>query len=163
MAALCAACADPAVVAEFERQRALAQRDAAVLEIHNHYIDQMAVGQTRAAIATVGRRLAASGALAAPDDVYWLRRVEIPAALAGAFPVAATIAARRAEHAAWAALDPPPFLGVPPAALPPRPVEECRARSAARRRPRYPWPGGQHPAAPAAERASLRRKRCARR
>jgi rifampicin phosphotransferase len=125
VAALCAACADPAIVAEFERQRALAQRDAAVLEIHNHYIDQMAVGQTRAAIAAVGRRLAASGALADADDVYWLRRAEIPAALAGAFPVAATIAARRAEHAAWATLDPPPFLGAPPAALPPRPVEEA--------------------------------------
>jgi hypothetical protein len=42
--ALCAACDNEEAVLEFRRQLAYARKTHAVLEIHNHYIDQMALG-----------------------------------------------------------------------------------------------------------------------
>jgi pyruvate,water dikinase len=128
-----AACHDTAAVAELRHQLAYARRQEAVVEEHNHYLDQLAHGQLRQAVMAAARWLAAHGALASPDEVFWLHLREIVAALrAGAPPsFAACIAARRAQHAAWEKLTPPPLLGVPNARLPMRPPLRDKVRTTA--------------------------------
>jgi rifampicin phosphotransferase len=119
--ALCAG-RDADAVEAFRRQLALARRASAVLEEHNHYIDQLSTAQLRDAIIAAGRHLAATDALAQADDVYWLRLDEILGALAADAPTpfASVIAERRDEHALWSSLEAPRFLGVPKGELPPR-------------------------------------------
>jgi hypothetical protein len=99
--ALCAACEDENAVVEFRRQWAYACKSYAVLEIHNHYIDQMALGQLRHAVMAAARWLVTQGVLAAPDDVLWLRFDEILSGLRVDIPVslAETIAPRQAQMA----------------------------------------------------------------
>jgi pyruvate,water dikinase len=124
--ALCAACNDETVVAEFRRQLAYAHQCRTVLETHNHYIDQMAVGQLRHAVMAAGRWLAAHKALTSPEDVLWLRFDEILRALQTDTPpsFAGTIAIREADDAEWSKLEAPPLLGIPDAQLPQRPPLE---------------------------------------
>ena len=82
-------------------------------------------GLLRRALLECGRRLRASGALVAADDVFDLTVDEIAAGLEGRGSVGRDeIAARAAERARWRMLEPPAQLGpdeVPPpvAALPP--------------------------------------------
>jgi pyruvate,water dikinase len=123
---LCAACPDETVVAEFRRQLAYAHQCRTVLETHNHYIDQMSVGQLRHAVMAAGRWLAAQKALTSPEDTLWLRFDEILSGLRADEPpsFAGTIAARQAEYAEWSKLEAPPMLGVPNAHLPQRPPLE---------------------------------------
>jgi rifampicin phosphotransferase len=120
---LCAAQPEATAVAEFRRQLAYARRSLTVLEDHNHWLEQVTGGLLRQAIMAAAHRLVATGTLAAPEDIFWLAFAEILAALRAetAASLAATVAARRAQHDRWAALTPPPLLGVPPAHLPPRP------------------------------------------
>ena len=120
---LCAACA-PELAAELRRVVAWSRRQRTSLEDHNHYIDQMAWGQLRRAVLAAGKKLAQRGAIEDAEDVFWLHREELVLALRSAEPTwwHETVASRRAEHAAWAALEAPLHLGVPPAALPPRPA-----------------------------------------
>jgi len=121
--ALCAACADREAVAEFRRQLVTARRWTTLHDTHNHYLDQMGLGQLRAAALAAGRWLAEQGALEAQEDVLWLTFDEILSALREETPrsLAGIIAERRAEYAEWIKLEAPPILGVPPAGLPPRP------------------------------------------
>jgi pyruvate,water dikinase len=121
--ALCASCDDENAVTEFRRQWAYACKSYAALEVHNHYIDQMGLGQLRHAVMGAARWLVAQGALAAPDEALWLRFDEILGALRMDKPnsFAETIAARQAEYATWSKLEAPPILGVPEAGLPQRP------------------------------------------
>jgi pyruvate,water dikinase len=121
--ALCAACSDDEAVAEFRRQWVLARKEATVLEEHNYYIDQMAIGQLRQAALGAARWLVDRDVLQRPDDVFWLHFDEILAMLRAETPgsLAEKIAARQAQQAAWARLEPPPILGVPAADLPERP------------------------------------------
>jgi len=120
---LCDACGDQEAVAEFRRQLAYARKVMTVLEYHNHYIDQLAIGQLRQAILAAADWLVAQGVLAARDEVYWLYFDEILAALRADAPgsCAETLTARQVEHSQWRELDPPPLLGVPEAQLPERP------------------------------------------
>lgn len=131
--ALCAACNDQTIVAEFHRQLAYARQCRTVLETHNHYIDQMAMGQLRHAVMAAGRWLAAREALTSPEDVLWLRFDEIFNGLEADTPpsFAGTIAARQAGHAEWSKLEAPPILGVPNAHLPQRPPLEDNVTPAA--------------------------------
>src|SRR5262249_2445885 len=78
---LCTACTDPAAVAEFRRRLAVAQRTINVLEEHNHYIDQLSMGQLRHAVLAAADWLAAKAILAGRDDIFWLLFDEILAAL----------------------------------------------------------------------------------
>jgi pyruvate,water dikinase len=124
--ALGAACQDSALAREFRRQWDYARKVHAVLEVHNHYIDQISTGQLRHAVMAAGRRLAARGALPASDDVLWLSFDEIASALCGApdaafSSLADLIGARKQRHAEWLSLEAPPVLGVPEARLPERP------------------------------------------
>jgi pyruvate,water dikinase len=124
--ALCAACQDPAAAQEFRRQWAYARKVHAVLEFHNHYIDQLATGQLRHAVMAAGRRLVARGALAAAEEVLWLSFDEITNVLCDApatalASLAEAIDLRRQQHAIWSSMQAPPVLGVPEARLPGRP------------------------------------------
>jgi pyruvate,water dikinase len=121
--ALCAACGDPDLVAEFRRQLGYVRKDATLLEEHNHYIDQMATGQTRHAILAAGRWLAEQGQLDRQGDVFRLRLEEILTVLRAEStkPGREIVAARRAQYEQWAQLHAPLHLGVPPSRLPDRP------------------------------------------
>lgn len=70
-----------AAVAEFRRQLFYARKTYTVLEDHNHYIDQLGVGQLGKAILAAGRWLAAQERLVDQDDVFWLRHDEVITAL----------------------------------------------------------------------------------
>jgi phosphohistidine swiveling domain-containing protein len=121
--ALCRACDDPEAVADFRRELAYGRRQTAVMEQHNHYIDQLMNGQLRRAILAAARWLVARGALATTDEVFWLHYDEILAALRAAAPrsFAEVISTRQAQHAEWEKLEPPSLLGIPEAQLPERP------------------------------------------
>lgn len=121
--ALCSACEDGAAVADFRRELAYARRRETMLEDHNHYIDQVSHGQLRRALLAAARHLVDRGVLGASDHVFWLRYQEIVDALRGEAPVSFgnVIATRKAEHARWQEMTPPPLLGVPDPALPQRP------------------------------------------
>jgi pyruvate,water dikinase len=136
VAALCAACADADAVVKLMELLPGARRRATALEDHNHYIDELSYGQLRAAIRTAGRWLTARGAISTVDDVFWLRRDEIVGALHGraAPALGDVIDRRRAQHAIWETLPPPPVLGLPAQRLPPRPLfrDDSTATIAAR-------------------------------
>ncbi|MCW5849734.1 MAG: hypothetical protein KIT87_06600 [Anaerolineae bacterium] len=119
--ALYAACPDPDLVLRVQREYAFARRDAAFLEQHNHTIDQLSLGQLRRAVLMAGQRLADQGQLAHAADVFWLRFEEVLAALRGEDLTSGLAEQRQAQHAAWASLEPPPFLGLPDHRLTPRP------------------------------------------
>lgn len=121
--AFCKANGDETIVNEFRRQLAYARKAYAVLEEHNHYIDQAGVGQLRRAILAAGAFLAKEGALERRDDVFWLRWDEVLGLLRSRARQGLTrkIAARRAQQATWQTFEPPPFLGLPQATLPERP------------------------------------------
>ncbi len=88
---------------------------APILEDHNYYIDQRVGVLPRRLVLAAGRRLARSGALAQPDDVFYLRRDELRSALLGrAEGTAALAEERRKEMARWAQITPPQTVGAPP-------------------------------------------------
>ncbi len=121
--ALCDACQDKEIVAEFRRQLSYARKAYTVLEEHNHYIDQLGTGQLRQAVMAAARWLVAQGALTTQDDVLWLRFDEILTALRAPEPSSfvATVVERQAQYREWAKLEAPPILGTPEATLPARP------------------------------------------
>jgi pyruvate,water dikinase len=114
----------PDAAAELRTALPAARRQRTALEDHNHYIDQMSWGQLRRAALAAGARLAAHGVLDTAEDVFWLRRDEVVGCLRTGSPSSwhDTVAARRKQHDAWRELEPPLYLGVPPPALPPRPL-----------------------------------------
>lgn len=116
-------CDDPEAVAEFRRELVYARKAYTILETHNHYLDQMNIGQLRQAQLAAANWLVGSGLLAARDDIFWLRFEEILEALRrpGSGVLGELIAARRAQYAEWSQLEAPSILGIPAANLPERP------------------------------------------
>jgi phosphohistidine swiveling domain-containing protein len=93
-------------------------------EDHNFFIDQMGLTALRQPLLAMGRRLAARGVLARADDVFYLTRDELRAALhrppaghgVGALPadhLRALTDARRAERRRWWGARPPATIGAP--------------------------------------------------
>jgi pyruvate,water dikinase len=69
------------------------------------------IADTRELLVEVGRRLAARGVIAQPDDIFFLRIEELEPVAAGAgFDVRARVAGRRAEHERHLALNPPAII-----------------------------------------------------
>lgn len=117
---------------ELEAQlRDLARSDAAVaallpwlemaqefipnLEDHNYYSDQRMAAASRVRWLAIGRYLCERGLLGAADDVFYLEREELIAALEeGVAPSGETLAARRRELQQARQMLPPPYLGRPP-------------------------------------------------
>jgi phosphohistidine swiveling domain-containing protein len=107
-----------------QRQRLQSAIDAAVdvasiLEDHNYYIDQRVGVLPRRLVLAAGRRLASTGALGAPHDVFYLRRAELGAALLGDVEgVREIVVQRRSDMARWAQKRPPETVGTPPGEQP---------------------------------------------
>jgi pyruvate,water dikinase len=106
---------DREAAAIFLRWLPLMRRARTDLENHNHYIDQMAVGQLRAAILAAGRWMVERGVLSEREDVFWLYREEITQVLREGSPTPhrRTVAQRKQEWVAWERMSPPPILGLP--------------------------------------------------
>ena len=107
--------------ASFERLLRLARREVAAYENHNHAIDASASALLWRARTAVAVRLQSVGVLESTDDVIWLSRPEIDAALRaptdelGAVPWPELIGPRRALNRWQTALKPPDWLGAPTA------------------------------------------------
>ena len=125
-----------AVRGQFEGMLGIARAAAFLQEEHNFYIDQQALAELRLLYLRIGRRLAAEGVLADPEDIFLLNADEVrslfanPAA-AGQVDYVRSLVQTRREHLAIAAsLTPPPFLGAPPAEPdgPSNPMDRAMAR-----------------------------------
>lgn len=111
-----------AVRAQFDGLLAAARAAAFLHEEHNYYIDQQGETSLRRVLVALGRRLAETGRLAHPDDVFMLTREELRALLAA--PETTEIASvdrRRDEMRQAAAMTPPSFVGPRPPSAPPLP------------------------------------------
>lgn len=123
VAALLARCRDAQAAAEFKRLLAIGRYWWAVLETHNHFIDQMTRGHLRRAVMAAASRLVDQQILPAVADVFWLTFAEILQALRGAPApdLRLLLRRRKKQQAAWEKLSPPPFLGLPEPSLVERP------------------------------------------
>ena len=120
---LCDACDDADMVAAFRHELAYARRNFAGLEEHNHYIDQMALGQVRQAVMAAAGWLVDAGELDEPEQILFLKFEEIGEALRATTPSshAEVIAERQEAYKFWQQMEPPPVLGLPQAGLDERP------------------------------------------
>ena len=101
----------PALAEVAERARAA----HALKELHSYEIDYPGLQATREALRGYGRRLAAEGGFAEPEDIWMLERTEVREALAGPLqPLQPLVARRRDELARGREQGPAPFLGDPP-------------------------------------------------
>ena len=101
-------------VTELLRLLPIAQELLPNLEDHNYYTDQRLNAASRARWLAIGRHLQGRGLLSQPDDVFYLERDEVIAALEGDWtPDAGRLVERRAELALWRSVSPPPILGKP--------------------------------------------------
>src|ERR671932_342186 len=87
---------------------------APLKETHTYFIDYPALLATREALLGFGRRLAAEGALDAPDDVWMLTLEELRAAIVDPRSLNDVVALRRDELARGRREGPQPYLGSPP-------------------------------------------------
>src|SRR5919202_724186 len=87
---------------------------APLKETHTYFIDYPALLATREALLGFGRRLAAEGALDAPDDVWMLTLEELRAAILDPRSLNDVVALRRDELARGRREGPQPYLGSPP-------------------------------------------------
>ena len=95
-----AALADkPDELARFQTTLAFARDIGWLTEGHNYWIDRLSQARLRALALRGGRRLVRDGVFEAPDDVFFLHREEIAAALRDGASRADLVAERRAEHA----------------------------------------------------------------
>src|ERR687886_953894 len=88
---------------------------APLKETHTYFIDYPALLATREVLLGFGRRLAAEGALAEPDNVWMLAVAELREAVLEWRPLHELVAARREELSRGRREGPRPFLGDPPA------------------------------------------------
>lgn len=108
-------------VAQFESQLQAAQQATFLEEEHNYWIDYAVAYAARQVLLECGRRLAAAGSLAGPDDVFMLTLAELRAALRapGGQDLRPLVAERRAEMDRFRTVTPPPVLGTMPPGPPP--------------------------------------------
>jgi pyruvate,water dikinase len=85
----------------------------------------LTIGSLRVPFLALGKKLAAAGALASPDDVFYLNTEELQQAAANPSAAVKEIAvARKADYERYRTMTPPPFIGSPPdlSKLPPEMV-----------------------------------------
>jgi phosphohistidine swiveling domain-containing protein len=105
----------------FRMMLAGAQQYLPIQENHNFWIDQQGQMVIRPALLEAGQRLAPSGVIGNPDDLFYLHFDELQDALRDPkVDLSATAAGRRAERERFQALTPPQELGT----APPPEVEE---------------------------------------
>ncbi len=105
---------DPARLARFEELYEAARYSNPVTEDHAFWIDQMGIAVFRRFVLHLGERLADRGQIAEAADVNFLTEGELIDAVRNGTDRHGEAATRRAEHAAWAGIQPPPALGTPP-------------------------------------------------
>ncbi|HET9851010.1 MAG TPA: PEP-utilizing enzyme [Candidatus Limnocylindrales bacterium] len=107
-----AALADrPQELQAFETTLAHARDIGWLTEGHNYWIDRLSQARLRALSLRVGARLVRDGVLSGPDDVFFLYREEIAAALRDGRSRADLVGERRAEHARNEARTAPHWVG----------------------------------------------------
>jgi phosphohistidine swiveling domain-containing protein len=84
-----------------------------LVEDHNHWIDQVGDISMRYPALELGRRCAARGTLANPEDIFHLERADIVDAMNGV-DKQELAAQRKADLERFARIVPPPFIGPPP-------------------------------------------------
>jgi rifampicin phosphotransferase len=104
---------DPAKVARFDELMDASKYNLRVTEDHSYWIDQMGIATLRRFCLEVGRRLAAKGVLAQPDDVFFLYKDELRDTLANSTDRKATIQQRRTAMDEASRIVPPFHLGAP--------------------------------------------------
>jgi len=119
-------CNDQTLVTTFIQELDFARCQAAIMEIHNYYIDQMMNGQLRHAILHAADWLVKQGSLASQDDIFWLYFDEIASALRATETIsfAEAITDRQDLHSAWEKYVAPPLIGIPESKLPKRPKKQ---------------------------------------
>jgi pyruvate,water dikinase len=129
--ALCASTQDEALVVLFRKKLDYFRRDAACLDDHNHYIDQLSGGQYAQALIHAGRWLAKCGDLPHPYDIFFLHVDEIDEALCAPerSGFRKLLAGRKAQFERESALVTPRFIGMPDSQLPERPPTRVDATS----------------------------------
>jgi pyruvate,water dikinase len=105
----------PDELATFEGLLAVARDIGPLTEGHNYWIDRMAQSRLRHLSTRVGRRLAAGGSIAAPDDVFYLEHADIEAALVAPVDLRPLVEERRARHVRQQTIRPPRHVGRQPA------------------------------------------------
>lgn len=105
--------ADPERLARFEDLLVHARRIGPLTEVHNYWIDRRAQSALRRHVIRTGRRLAGGGLIAAPDDILFLHREEVPAIIRSGEAAHDRVDGRRADHLHWSAIRPPRAVGKP--------------------------------------------------
>lgn len=122
---------EPGEIAKFRSALAYARRNAAFLDEHNHYIDQLSEGQYIQALLYSGSWLAENGVLPGRFDVVWLTSDEVLDVLrhpqAG---LAQLLDERRAQFVKWQSLIAPACMGPPGTELPGRTRQEAASLTA---------------------------------
>ena len=95
---------------------ALARDIGPLTEGHNYWIDRMAQSRLRQLSLRIGGRLAAAGWIERADDVLFLDRAEIAAALVAPRDLRDVVAERRERHARYQEIRPPMVVGKAPTA-----------------------------------------------
>jgi rifampicin phosphotransferase len=107
-----AALADKAEeLAAFETTLRYARDIGWLTEGHNYWIDRLSQARLRTLALRVGGRLVREGRFTEPDDVFFLHREEVAAALRDGNPRQELVARRREEHARNEARTAPYYVG----------------------------------------------------
>jgi len=98
---------------QFEELLGAAQRSNQIIEDHNWWIDQQTPANVRHVLMEFGRRLASSGAISKPNDVFMLEGNEIIDAAKSDFMVdlKPKVKQRTEEMERWSDFDPPIKMG----------------------------------------------------
>lgn len=114
-----AALADrPDELGKFEGILAFARDIGWLTEGHNYWIDRLSQARLRTLALRVGARLLRDGVFEVPDDVFFLHREEVAAALREGTSRKDLVAERRAEHARDEARSAPYWVGRIPDEVP---------------------------------------------
>jgi phosphohistidine swiveling domain-containing protein len=105
---------DPETLAKFDELYDAARYSFPLTEDHAFYIDQLFISVFRRFALAVGERLVAKGVFDRSDDVFFLYRDEVVAALADGGDQRETVAERRASMEAASRVPAPMTLGNPP-------------------------------------------------
>ena len=105
----------PEELAQFDRALAQARSVGLLSEIHNYWIDRAIQARMHGLAIRIGRRLVRDGVIAAPDDVFYLRRAEVPGLVREPRDARDLVAERRQVHERQRQLNPTPIVGTPSA------------------------------------------------
>jgi phosphohistidine swiveling domain-containing protein len=105
---------EPETLAKFEELYESARYSFPLTEDHAFYIDQLFISVLRRFALAIGERLVSKGVIDQPDDVFYLYRDEVVAALEQGGDERARIAERRASFDRACQTPAPTTLGTPP-------------------------------------------------